>query len=164
MDPFVKLYEEKISQINTADMVKSSAEWVSEKMSISELRKNIYQRLVTLSTDTNILEDPVNTCLEIQKQYEKKQEDKVHFDNKAFLAKAVANPGEETKSVTLTNSAQQKTKKQGGVVFSISSHALTAPGETSRHRKIHKGVIFPVHQNSSTNMWSGGSSSASKYP
>ena len=158
MDPFVKLFEDKVSQINSADMVKTSSEWVPEKMSISEMRKNIYQRLVTLSTDTNILEDPANTCLEIQKHYEKKQQDKV--PDKAFLTKQKTSQEEEQNIVTLTNFVPQKTKKQNGVVFSISSHANTSPGD-SRHRKIHKGVIF---QHSSTNMWSGGSSAASKYP
>ena len=160
MDPFVKLFEEKVSQINSAEMGKTSTKWVEEKMSISEMRTNIYQRLVTLSTDTNILEDPANTCLEILKQCEKKQEGMVPFDNKAFLTKQKASHEEEPKIVTLTNFVQQKTKKEGGVVFSISSHAHTSPGD-SRHRKIHKGVIF---QHSSTNMWSGGSSTASKYP
>ena len=89
MDPFVKLFEDKVSQINSADMVKTSSEWVPEKMSISEMRKNIYQRLVTLSTDTNILEDPANTCLEIQKHYEKKQQDKV--PDKAFFTTKSSN-------------------------------------------------------------------------
>ena len=159
MDPFVKLFEDKVSQISSADMVKTSNEWVQEKMSISEMRKNIYQRLVTLSTDTNILEDPANTCMEIQKQEEKKQEAEVPFDNKGFLYKHKISHEEEPKIVTLTNFVQQKTKKEGGVVFSIGSHANASPG-TSRHRKIHKGVIF---QHSSTNMWSGGPSSASKY-
>ena len=158
MDPFVKLFEDKVSQINCADMVKTTSEWVPEKMSISEMRKNIYQRLVTLSTDTNILEDPANTCLEIQKHYEKRQQDKV--PDKTFLTKQKTSHEEEHNIVTLTNFVQQKTKKQNGVVFSISSHANTSPGD-SRHRKIHKGVIF---QHSSTNMSSGGSSAASKYP
>lgn len=157
MDPFVKCFEDKVSQISSADMVKTSTEWVQEKMSISEMRKNIYQRLVALSTDTNILEDPANICLEIQKQDEKKQE---AFDNKAFIYKHKISHDEEPKIKTLTNFVQQKTKNEG-VVFSIGSHANSSPG-TSRHRKIHKGVIF---QHSSTNMWSGASSaSASKYP
>ena len=133
MEPLAKSFEEKVSPMNCADTVTTSSEWVLEKMSITELRKNIYERLVTLCTDTNIIEDPSKMREEIQKLYDQQQENKV--------------PDENFAQEKILYGDEKKRRFQGSVVFSVSSLANTNHGD-SKHRKIHQGVIFPVQQNS----------------
>ena len=58
MGHFVHSFAQEVSNISPDEMESSATEWVSEKMSMSQLRKDAFRKLAKLCSKTSIMEDP----------------------------------------------------------------------------------------------------------
>ena len=58
MGHFVHSFAQEVSNISPDEMEKTSIDWVQEKMSMSQLRKDAFRKLAKLSSKTSIMEDP----------------------------------------------------------------------------------------------------------
>ena len=58
MGHFVHSFAQEVSNISPDEMERTATEWVSEKMSMSQLRKDAFRKLAKLCSKTSIMEDP----------------------------------------------------------------------------------------------------------
>lgn len=58
MGHFVHTFAQEVSNISPNEMEKSSIEWLKERMSLSQLRKDAFRKLAKLCSKTSIMEDP----------------------------------------------------------------------------------------------------------
>ena len=58
MGHFVHSFAQEVSNISPQEMERTSTEWVQEKMSMTQLRKDAFRKLAKLCSKTSIMEDP----------------------------------------------------------------------------------------------------------
>merc|ERR1712241_1171363 len=58
MGHFVHSFAQEVSNISPQEMERTSTEWVQEKMSMTQLRKDAFRKLAKLCAKTSIMEDP----------------------------------------------------------------------------------------------------------
>ena len=58
MGHFVHSFAQEVSNIGPQEMERTSTEWVQEKMSMTQLRKDAFRKLAKLCAKTSIMEDP----------------------------------------------------------------------------------------------------------
>jgi len=58
MGHFVHSFAQEVSNISPPDMEKTSVEWLQQRMSLSQLRKDAFRKLAKLCSKTSIMEDP----------------------------------------------------------------------------------------------------------
>jgi len=58
MGHLVHNFAQDVSNISTKDMERTSLEWVQERMSLQQLRKDAFRKLAKLCSKTSIMEDP----------------------------------------------------------------------------------------------------------
>lgn len=58
MGHFVHTFAQEVSNISSTDMERTSVEWLQERMSLSQLRKDAFRKLAKLCSKTSIMEDP----------------------------------------------------------------------------------------------------------
>lgn len=58
MGHFVHNFSQEVSNISPAEMEKTAVDWLQERMSMSQLRKDAFRKLAKLCSKTSIMEDP----------------------------------------------------------------------------------------------------------
>lgn len=58
MGHFVHTFAQEVSNISVRDMDRTSIEWIQERMSLQQLRKDAFRKLAKLCSKTSIMEDP----------------------------------------------------------------------------------------------------------
>ena len=58
MGHFVHNFSQEVSNISPAEMEKTAGDWLQERMSMSQLRKDAFRKLAKLCAKTSIMEDP----------------------------------------------------------------------------------------------------------
>jgi len=58
MGHFVHTFAQEVSNISPAEMEKTSIDWLQERMSLQQLRKDAFRKLAKLCSKTSIMEDP----------------------------------------------------------------------------------------------------------
>ena len=58
MGHFVHNFSQEVSNISPAEMERTAGDWLQERMSMSQLRKDAFRKLAKLCAKTSIMEDP----------------------------------------------------------------------------------------------------------
>jgi len=58
MGHFVHSFAQEVSNISTREMERTATDWLQEKMSLTQLRKDAFRKLAKLCSKTSIMEDP----------------------------------------------------------------------------------------------------------
>jgi len=59
MGHFVHSFAQEVSNISVAEMERTALDWLQEKMSLTQLRKDAFRKLAKLCSKTSIMEDPL---------------------------------------------------------------------------------------------------------